>query len=241
MGLGPEEIARERESLKHWGTLEYGRIWAEGFARGNGFVPPLEAQQWQAKLSRNSCTPDVAIALNEMWWQTDVRSVLPAVQAPILLLADEGEGSAPAIAEHVASLMPSAQLVRLPSAGWPTTHGEIQRVNQPRLDEIRRFIGVEPQRTVIDTILSTVLFTDIVGSTEQQARLGDRGWKQLVERHHVTVRAALDRWRGREIDTAGDGFYATFDGPARAIHCALEIRDRVRDLGIEIRAGRPHR
>ena len=90
---------------------------------------------------------------------------------------------------------------------------------------------------MVDTILSTVLFTDIVGSTEHQARLGDRAWKDLVERHHATVREALDEWRGVENDTAGDGFYATFDGPARAIHCALEIRDRVRDLGIEIRAG----
>ena len=237
-GYGPEEIALEREALTRWGTSEYGRIWAETFARSSGFVPPLEAQRWQAKLSRNSCTPDVAIALAEMWWQTDVRSVLPAVQAPILLLADDDEGDKHlAIAEQVASLMPQAQIVRLPSAGWPTTHDEIARVNRPRLDAIRSFIGIEPQRVAVDTILSTVLFTDIVGSTEQQARLGDRGWKDLVERHHATVRAALDGWRGFENDTAGDGFYATFDGPARAIHCAHEVRDRVRELGIEIRAG----
>ena len=82
-----------------------------------------------------------------------------------------------------------------------------------------------------------MLFTDIVGSTEHQARLGDHAWKDLVERHHAIVREALGGWRGVENDTAGDGFYATFDGPARAIHCAHEIRDRVRDLGIEIRAG----
>jgi class 3 adenylate cyclase len=102
---------------------------------------------------------------------------------------------------------------------------------------IQRFVGVEPGRAALDTILSTVLFTDIVGSTEQQARLGDRGWKELVERHHSVVRSALADWRGVENDTAGDGFYATFDGPARAIHCAHDVRERVRDLGIEIRAG----
>jgi class 3 adenylate cyclase len=86
-------------------------------------------------------------------------------------------------------------------------------------------------------MLSTVLFTDIVASTEHQARLGDHAWKQLVERHHETVRRALGIWRGVENDTAGDSFYATFDGPARAIHCARQIRDAVRELDIEIRAG----
>jgi len=85
--------------------------------------------------------------------------------------------------------------------------------------------------------LATILFTDIVGSTERQAALGDQGWKQLVGRHHAIVRDALGRWRGVENDTAGDGFYATFDGPARAIRCAQEVTQRVRELGIEVRAG----
>ena len=89
----------------------------------------------------------------------------------------------------------------------------------------------------MDTVLSTVLFTDIVGSTEHQAQLGDHAWKDVVQRHHVIVREALAAWRGVENDTAGDGFYATFDGPARAIHCALEITDRMRALGIQIRCG----
>ncbi|HEX3326407.1 MAG TPA: adenylate/guanylate cyclase domain-containing protein, partial [Actinomycetota bacterium] len=86
-------------------------------------------------------------------------------------------------------------------------------------------------------VLSTVLFTDIVESTEKQASLGDYAWKGLIERHHALVREELNRWHGVENDTAGDGFYATFDGPARAIRCALEVKDRVRELGIEIRAG----
>jgi len=89
----------------------------------------------------------------------------------------------------------------------------------------------------LDTALLTVLFTDIVGSTQKQAALGDHRWKELVERHHAVVRAMLDRWRGVETDTAGDGFFATFDGPARAIRCALEVVRHVRDFGIEIRAG----
>jgi class 3 adenylate cyclase len=104
-------------------------------------------------------------------------------------------------------------------------------------EELRRFAGVERKPVEFDTILSTVLFTDIVGSTAKQASLGDHGWKRLVERHHALVRDSLERWHGVENDTAGDGFYATFDGPARAIRCAKEVAGRVRDLGIEIRAG----
>jgi class 3 adenylate cyclase len=103
--------------------------------------------------------------------------------------------------------------------------------------EIRRFAGVERFPVELDTVLATVLFTDIVRSTETQARLGDRAWKRLIEQHHAVVRRVLERWRGVENDTAGDGFYATFDGPARAIRCAMEIGDRVRELGIAIRAG----
>jgi class 3 adenylate cyclase len=119
----------------------------------------------------------------------------------------------------------------MPGGGW--TEDDMRWIGE----EIRRFVGVERAPVELDTILSTVLFTDIVGSTERQASLGDHGWKQLVERHHKVVRDALGRWRGRENDTAGDGFYATFEGPARAIRCGQEVAARVRDLGIQIRAG----
>jgi class 3 adenylate cyclase len=102
---------------------------------------------------------------------------------------------------------------------------------------LRGIAGIERALPSIETILSTVLFTDIVDSTSVQASLGNRGWKDLIEHHHAVVRAALGRWRGVEIDTAGDGFYATFDGPARAIRCAEEIVGEVRSLGIQVRAG----
>jgi class 3 adenylate cyclase len=105
------------------------------------------------------------------------------------------------------------------------------------VEKIRRFAGVDRPPIELDTVLATALFTDIVDSTQVQARLGDHAWKALVERHHAVVRAALERWRGVENDTAGDGFYATFDGPARAIRCAMEVVNGVRDLGIEVRAG----
>ena len=103
--------------------------------------------------------------------------------------------------------------------------------------QIRDFVGIERPHPGFDTVLSTVLFTDIVGSTERQAAVGDRAWRDLVQRHHAIVREALKRWRGQEIDTAGDGFYATFDGPARAVRCALDIAQTIRGLGVEIRAG----
>jgi class 3 adenylate cyclase len=89
----------------------------------------------------------------------------------------------------------------------------------------------------LDTVLATVLFTDVVGSTKHMSSVGDRRWKELAERHHAVIRDALGRWQGVEVDTAGDGFYATFDGPARGIRCALEIVERVRDLGVEVRSG----
>jgi class 3 adenylate cyclase len=127
--------------------------------------------------------------------------------------------------------MPDAQVHRMPGAAW--THDEFGNW----VDEIRGFIGMAEPVTGSGTVLATVLFSDIVGSTERQAALGDRAWKELVSRHHAAVRETLGRHHGVEMDTAGDGFYATFDGPARAVRCALEMSERVRDLGIEIRIG----
>lgn len=190
---------------------------------------------WFAKATRNACTPDVARALAQIWYESDVRGVLPAIQAPTLILTN---GQDPELAEeaaYVASLIPGAEMHEVTGLG--TSEEDMRAAARAATDAIRRFIGVAPAPTQLDTILSTILFTDIVGSTEKQASLGDRGWKDLVEQHHVMVRDALGRWRGVENDTAGDGFYATFDGPARAIRCALEVAERVRDLGMEIRAG----
>ena len=106
------------------------------------------------------------------------------------------------------------------------------------LDEIERFVAeVRTEEADLDRVLATVMFTDIVDSTATAAELGDKGWGELVERHHGLVRAMLGRYRGTEVDTAGDGFFATFDGPARGVRCAQAICDSVSDLGIEVRAG----
>jgi class 3 adenylate cyclase len=109
---------------------------------------------------------------------------------------------------------------------------------RPMLEEIERFVSDQSeQEAELERFLATVLFTDVVGSTVRAAELGDRGWKDLIERHHQRLRGQLARFHGREIDTAGDGFFASFDGPARAIRCALAVVDAMRPLGIEIRAG----
>ena len=237
-GYGPEEVAREREALKYWGTEAYSRNWADESAE-KGVLQPDEAVRWITKKSRSTCTPDVAVELSEIWWQTDIRAVLPVVQVPTLLLAEREHQAVvhSDVVRQVSELMPHARLeyVAEPDADWSSA--ELARANRPTYQTIQRFLGIETAPISLDTILATVLFTDIVGSSEHQATLGDHAWKELVERHHAAVRQALERWRGVENDTAGDGFYASFDGPARAIHCAHEVRDDVRDLGIEIRAG----
>jgi class 3 adenylate cyclase len=136
-------------------------------------------------------------------------------------------------ARYIASHIDGARLVELPGRDAYPWGEDADAI----VDEIQEFLtGVRPS-PILDRILSTVMFTDIVGSTSRQAELGDHGWKELVLRHHGIVRDALRRWRGVENDTAGDGFYATFDGPARAVRCAIEVTERIRDIGVEVRAG----
>jgi class 3 adenylate cyclase len=228
-GLGPDYFERDQRSLEVWGTAAYGEAFAEMEATVGHIVGP-EEHGIRAMISRHTATPDVAKELSRVWYETDIRPLLPSVRAPALLISHDAEQRDVDEMEHVASLMPNATTLVIPGAAQVDNYG-------PVTDAIRDFLGVAPAPTGLDTILSTVLFTDIVGSTERQAAIGDRGWKQLVERHHATIRTALERWHGTENDTAGDGFYATFDGPARAIRCALEVADHVRDLGIEVRAG----
>jgi class 3 adenylate cyclase len=222
--------ASERE-IEHWGTLKGARAWAEGVAPYE-YTPTDEEVYWEAKLGRHTASPDIARELFRVWYETDIRPILPTVKVPTLLLTQGTTPNEVEAAEYIASLMPLAELKRVPGGPLSSPEGL-----SAALSEIRRFVGVEVPRPSLDTVLATVLFTDIVASTERQSALGDQAWKNLIQRHHLIVRQALERWRGVEVDTAGDGFYATFDGPARAIRSALEIAERVRDLGIQVRAG----
>ena len=168
-----------------------------------------------------------------MFEETDYRSILPAIHVPTTILQPDDEGL-PA-AEWMASQIPGAKVVVLPeSADYPP---ELSHPTE-NLEATRTFLtNVRDQDADLDRVLATVLFTDIVDSTATAASMGDRVWRDVLERHHGIVRGALGRFRGVEVDTAGDGFFATFDGPARAVRCADHIVDAVRSLDIEIRAG----
>jgi class 3 adenylate cyclase/pimeloyl-ACP methyl ester carboxylesterase len=229
-GVTEEERELERDYLGLWGTDDYAKVHAEEEESGGNPLAP-EVMPFVAMHSRNTCTPDVALKMNDMWYETDVRGVLDAVNVPTLLLVHEERTDSVEGAEHIASRMPAAEVRRMPGLAWTIEELPVW------VEEIRGFIGMAPPSIQTDTVLSTVLFTDIVGSTERQASLGDRAWKDLISKHHSVVREALNRWHGAENDTAGDGFYATFEGPARAVRCAQDIAQGVRDLDIEIRAG----
>jgi class 3 adenylate cyclase len=184
---------------------------------------------------RQAASPGVAAALNQLERETDVRPVLRSVQAPTLVLHRKGEAvylvdEGRYMARHI----PGARFVELEGADHLPGDGDTGAV----IEEIRRFLGsVRDEEASFDRVLASVLFTDIVGSTEKAAELGDRRWREAVEGHHATVRAILARYHGIEVDTAGDGFFATFDGPARAVRCAQAIVDAVRSLDLEVRAG----
>ena len=233
-GAGPEYIERDRAITEDWGTEAYARAFMElnaGVMEG-----PWSSEAYVgylARLTRRTCTPDVAERLNQLWYETDVRGILPTVQVPTLLIVDQDDADLDlaAIGAHVAALMPHARVEPYAPAD-DTLSGVLEG-----LEQIRSFIGVERPPDDLDTVLATVLFTDIVDSTRRSAELGDREWNTLRRRHDEIVRDELGRHRGREIKTMGDGFLATFEGPARGVHCARAIADRVRDVGIEIRAG----
>jgi pimeloyl-ACP methyl ester carboxylesterase/class 3 adenylate cyclase len=190
--------------------------------------------RWWARFERLVATPSAYRELALIFNDLDVRAVLPAIQAPTLVVQRVGDRITPVSqARFLAAIIPGARLVELPGEDHIPFLGDADAL----VDEIEEFVTGSRPAPGSDSFLSTVLFTDIVGSTERQAAMGDRAWRDVVLAHHERVRDALDRWRGVENDTAGDGFFATFDGPARAVRCALEVSDRVRDLGIEIRAG----
>jgi class 3 adenylate cyclase len=230
-GAGAEYVEANERELQHWGTLEGARLWADGESLFGRVITEEEIRDY-AKLSRHTTTPDVAKELQRIWYETDIRQVLPSVNVPALLLDQHATQSDAEETHYIASLMPQAELKVVPQGVLSSPE-----VLSAVVDEIRRFVGVEPPMPELDTVLATVLFTDIVASTEKQSALGGHAWKELIQRHHAIVRERLERWHGVEVNTAGDGFYATFDGPARAIRCALDITQRVRELGIEVRAG----
>jgi class 3 adenylate cyclase len=195
-------------------------------------------RRWWRRWVQASASPGAVRALRAMNSEIDVRHILPAIRVPTLVLhrvgdedTDLGEG------RYLAERIPGAEIVELPGAdhGWWVDPDQIVEEVEPYLRRI--WDRGEWDLVESDRVLATVLFTDLVGSTAKLTELGDRGWRDLLQQHHALVRRQLARFSGREIDTAGDGFFASFDGPARAIRCARAITESVRELGLDVRAG----
>jgi class 3 adenylate cyclase/pimeloyl-ACP methyl ester carboxylesterase len=233
---------------REWGTPAYDReYWSDERAFLDWFVP------W----CRASVAPGALAAEADAFGSVDIRGVLSSIQVPTLVVGFlEGRGHVPIWTESlapafggleggeaalnaqiVADRIIGARLIEPAGEGGAGWHHWYAR-GPAILDAIGELIaGIREEQESFDRVLATVLFTDIVDSTEVAARLGDAGWRTLVERHHSTVRSLLTRYRGSEVDTAGDGFFVTFDGPARAVRCATAIVAAMRPLGVQIRAG----
>jgi class 3 adenylate cyclase len=228
--LTTEEREAQVEPLRQdWGSG------ARVLALASGVAEDPSLRRWAARLERLAASPGTAAAFFRMHSDIDVRPVLPAIQAPTLVMHRPGDRyidirHSHYIAEHV----PGARLVELPGEDTFPFRGE----QDVLADEIEEFLTGARQSTDSERILATVMFSDIVDSTQRAAELGDRRWRDLVASMRGTVARELSRYRGRAIKTMGDGFLATFDGPARGIRCATTIRDAVRSqFGIEIRTG----
>ncbi len=190
-----------------------------------------------ARMIRQSISPGASEALDRMNIQIDIRHVLPAIGVPTLVLHNTRDRWVEVErGRDLANRIPGAEFVEFPIDGHMTPAADLP----PVLDEIERFLHAAweaDSRREPDRQLATLLFTDIVDSTAHMARLGDAGWRELLERHHALIRRELARARGQEVDTAGDGFFAAFDGPARAVRCAKSIVGGVRELGLDVRSG----
>jgi class 3 adenylate cyclase len=190
-----------------------------------------------ARMVRYAMSPGDEFAYGRMSTEVDVRHVLSAISMPTLVLNHTHDSWVPVeFGRELAARIPTSTFVEIPLAGHVPAIADMG----PFLEAIERFVkeswATDAMREP-DRVLATVLFTDIVDSTARMTELGDRGWREMLERHHALVRRELGRARGREVDTAGDGFFASFDGPARAVRCAKSIVHGVRELGIDVRSG----
>ena len=192
-------------------------------------VDDEEFKQRTLRFMRLGASPSAAQAIRRMAKEVDIRDVLPTIRVPTLVLTmPEARDEAAYVAERI----PQARLVEVAGPDF-----FVRLLGEEVYDEIERFVvGLDADREP-DTVLATVLFTDIVDSTRKAVELGDRSWAELVSKHHAIVRRSLDSFRGTEVDTAGDGFFASFEGPIRAIRCARAISEGVRSLGLDVRAG----
>jgi class 3 adenylate cyclase/alpha-beta hydrolase superfamily lysophospholipase len=215
------------ELRRTWGSTAFAQAHARDMAPS--FAADPEFIRHLARVQRFAASPAAAMTIIRMAMDVDVRDVLPVIRVPTLVLnmpTKRGE------AEYVTARIPGARRLEVPGPDYMIT-----LLGDSVYDDVERFVDAVRGEAPPDTVLTTILFTDIVRSTETASELGDRAWAALVERHHALVRRHLDRFRGRELDTAGDGFFATFDGPVRAIRCAGAITRAMPELGLQVRAG----
>lgn len=226
-----DEVDRFLESLTaRWGREDFAAEWVANGAPSRAGDDALV--RWLAEDQRLSATPDEAAALARLTFETNVDDVLPAVHVPTLVAWRAGFGDA--TPRHILERVPAAVACELPGDDMFLMSGDWRRAVAAIEDFV---LGLAPAASETERVLATVMFTDMVGSTERAATLGDRAWSSLLERHHAVVRRELATHRGREIDTAGDGFFAAFDGPARAIRAAAGIRDALAPLEIGVKIG----
>jgi class 3 adenylate cyclase len=218
-----------RETEAHWGEGSLVAANAPSQVNNGAFVRAV------ARLERASASPSSILALMRANYELDVRHILPSIHVPTLILHRKGDALVPVEAgRYLAEHIPGAKYVEIPGTDHTVTDNDTQDVIA---DEIEEFMTGARHRPEPDRVLATVMFTDIVGSTERAAELGDSRWRELLNNYYAVVRKELTTFRGREVNTAGDGLLATFDGPARAIRCACSVRERVRPLGLQVRAG----
>jgi class 3 adenylate cyclase len=228
-GIPAESFDNWRAQVhREWGGPVGVDLWAPSLEGDAGF------ERWWSRLLRQGTSPSGAADLIDLYREMDVRPALPAIDVPSLVIHRAGDRLVRAehgryLAEHI----PGARYVELPGEDHLWVVGDETTL----LSEIEEFLVGSRGASESERALATVLFTDIVGSTEKAAHLGDRRWRRLLERHDAAVRHQLGLHRGREVKTMGDGFLVTFDGPARAIRCACALREEIGDLGLEVRAG----
>jgi class 3 adenylate cyclase len=224
-----EERDRAMEELiAHWGEGLVASSVAPSKAADPGFM------EWAGRLERLAASPSTIRRIFKLIGEFDVRDVLPSIRVPTLVMHRGGDSSIKVEhSRYIASKVPDARYVELEGDENMFSLGDSEAL----IGEIEEFLTGTRHEREPDRMLATVLFTDICGSTSRAAEMGDRGWRFLLERHDALFRQALERHRGREVKRTGDGFLATFDGPARAIRCAASIAEAMGSLGLQIRAG----
>jgi class 3 adenylate cyclase len=224
VGRARQQLLGEIES--NWGDGALVSLFAPSQMDNREFV------EWWGRMQRSAVSPGMARKLMDMTAHTNLRAVLPTIRVPTLVLHTTGDRIVPVESgREVAELIPGARFLEREGEdayGW---------IDSRWMLDVEEFLTGRRSAPRIDRVLATVLFTDIVGSTERLSRLGDDRWRSELEKHNRLVRSGLARWRGQEVKTVGDGFLATFDGPARAVSCAAEIVEGVESLGMRVRAG----